>query len=511
MGAYKIMKLELIQENKTKILFAVILIVAIAVRILGWPTMISQVNVDEAMTAINAKAIAETGKDMYGTSFPVYLEAWGAMGQSVMLVYIMAFFIKLFGFSFITVRLPMLLISIISIIIFYKLVKAIWGNTKLALVAMVFVAICPWHLLQSIWSIDCNMFPHFMLFSVYLLVRGIQGKKWMLYLSMLFFALTMYTYGVSIYIVPFFLLICGIYLLVKKKVTIKEFILCIIIYLLFSLPILTMYFINAFHIETDIHIGPMTIQYFEANTRTSDMLFFAENIGETLINNITSLFNVFFLQYDRLEWNGTPYFGTVYHISLIFFFIAIVHIIRHKEKRNIGTFFMMVWLILSLLLGIIINGVNINRLNILWFSMLFFSIYGIYIVCKERKSWKYIITGIYVALFIGFNIYLHTTWLEKIDMSGCFSRGIIDGVHYATTIEKDTVYYHNVENIYVRFQNAIDNTTFEHIDNLEELSDKLKNKQEDEAFVMDGTEIEELNIDFNQYQYEQFGNTFIIY
>ena len=138
------MKPELTQENKTRILFALILIIAIAVRIWGWPTMISQVNVDEAMTAINAKAIAETGKDMYETGFPVYLAAWGAMGQSVMLVYIMAFFIKLFGFSFVTVRLPMLLISIISIIVFYKLVKAIWGNTKLALAAMAVVAICTW-------------------------------------------------------------------------------------------------------------------------------------------------------------------------------------------------------------------------------------------------------------------------------------------------------------------------------------------------------------------------------
>lgn len=511
MGAYKTMKPELTQENKTRILFALILIIAIAVRIWGWPTMISQVNVDEAMTAINAKAIAETGKDMYGTSFPVYLEAWGAMGQSVMLVYIMAFFIKLFGFSFVSIRLPMLLISIISIIVFYKLVKAIWGNTKLALSAMAFVAICPWHLLQSIWSIDCNMFPHFMLISVYLLLRGIQGKKWMLYLSMLFFALTMYTYGVSIYIVPFFLLICGIYLLVKKKVTVKEFILCIIIYLLFSLPILTMYFINAFHIETDIHIGPMTIQYFKANTRTSDMLFFSENMWETFISNAKSLFQMFFGQYDSLEWNGTIYFGTVYHISLFFFFVALVHLITHKEERNVGTFFMTTWLILSVILGFIINNVNINRINILWFPMLFFSIYGIYVVCKESKIWKYIIVGIYIALFISFNIYLHTTWLEKIDMSGCFSRRIIDGVHYAATLEKDTVYYHNVENIYVRFQNAIDNTTFEHTDSLEKLSDKLKSKQENEAFVMDGTEIEELNIDLIQYQYKQFENTFVIY
>ena len=58
-----------------KILFILILVIAIGVRIISWPNAISQVNVDEAMTAVNAKAIAENGVDMNGTSFPVYLEA----------------------------------------------------------------------------------------------------------------------------------------------------------------------------------------------------------------------------------------------------------------------------------------------------------------------------------------------------------------------------------------------------------------------------------------------------
>ena len=75
------------------------------------------------MTAINANAIAETGKDIYGTSFPVYLEAWRVFGQSVFLMYCIAICIKIFGISLIAVRLPMLLISIISLFVFYDLKK----------------------------------------------------------------------------------------------------------------------------------------------------------------------------------------------------------------------------------------------------------------------------------------------------------------------------------------------------------------------------------------------------
>lgn len=497
--------------TKYKILFIIILFIAIAFRMFSWPTAISQINSDEAMTALNAKTIAESGKDMYGTSFPVYLEAWGSMGQSVMLMYFMAFFIKLFGFSMITVRLPMLIISIVSIIVFYCLVDKIFGNKKLSLFAMAFVSICPWHLLQSIWSIDCNMFPHFMLISVYLLYIGIN-KKWSLYLSMFFFALTMYTYGVSIYIVPFFLLICAIYLLVKKKITIKDLIVCIVIYLLFSVPILTMYFINALKIDTTIHIGPMTIQYFSANSRTGDMLFFSQNIGHTFINNLKCLVLTFLVQYDGLEWNGTRIFGTVYHISLIFFFIGIIYLMRHKEDRNDGTFLWGIWLILSIILGLIINEVNINRLNIIWFPTLFFSVYGIYVVCKNRKILKYGLSIIYITLFVSFSVYLYSTHTSAIDMSGCFSRKVLDAVHYASsTLEKSVVYYCNVPSIYVRFQDALDDIPSEHVSDLDVFANRLENKKDDEAFVIMSSELDSSTINVDNYNYERFGEAFVIY
>lgn len=511
-----------IEENKLHIiLFILILLVAIGTRMFAWPYGISQVNVDEAMTAINSKALADGGVDMYGTSFPVYLEAWGTGGQSVVLFYLMAFFFKIFGVSMVTVRLPMLLVSILSIIVFYDLIKHIFNNKKLALFAMAFVSICPWHLLQSIWSIDCNMFPHFMLFSVYFLYRGISDKKWMLYLSMVFFALTMYTYGVSLYIVPFFLLACAIYLIVKKKVTIKELIICIVIYLLVSFPIIIMYVINALKIDTDIHLGPITIQYFDAYSRTDDMIFFSQNIGETFIKNVTSLFKVFFMQYDGLEWNGTKIFGTVYHISLFFFIYGILNLMINKKERNIGTFFMTVWLILSFILGIIIREVNINRINILWFPTLFFSFYGIYSIYSDIKShskkenekiFKYAIIAIYLVLFISFTTYLYSTYTSKIDMSGCFARKITDAAHYVTAdLKKDVVYYCPVTSMYIRFQDIIDNVTSEHISNKQEFADRIKNKKDTEAFVITEYELENSSIDITNYEHKKFGITYVIY
>lgn len=49
--------------NSKKIIFWILIIIGISVRIYNYPSAISEMNGDEIMTAINAKAIADTGKD----------------------------------------------------------------------------------------------------------------------------------------------------------------------------------------------------------------------------------------------------------------------------------------------------------------------------------------------------------------------------------------------------------------------------------------------------------------
>lgn len=371
-------------KDKYKILFVAIFLIAVITRVILWPTLL-EANIDEAMTAINASSIANTGKDIYGVSFPVYLEAWGFAGQSVLLSYLIVFCIKMFGMIMFSIRLPLLLISLISIIVFYDFTKRIFKDKKIALLAMFLLSITPWHILQSKWSIDCNMFPHFALFSMYFLYRGITEKKLYLYISMIFFGLTMYTYGVSIYFVPLFLLISAIYLLINKKISIKELIICILIYMLIFMPLFVMYIINFFKIDKEIKLGIFTITYFSETTRTNDMLLFSDNILSQLLKNIISLLSVIFLQYDNLPWNATSIFGTTYHISIIFIIISLINYFRKKEN-NIGIKLFVLWFILSLFVGIFINETNINRLNIIWYPLIFFILYGLLICFKNKKT-----------------------------------------------------------------------------------------------------------------------------
>lgn len=415
--------------NKEHIMVGIIIIFAIIFRIYMWPNALSEVNCDEAMTALNAKSIAETGTDIYGTSFPVYFEAWKLAGQSALLTYLMAFCIKIFGFSIFSIRLPSLVISIIPIFLIYDFCKKVFDNKKIATIVLIFLAINPWHIMQSKWALDCNLFPHLMLIATYLLYRGMENKK-CLYTSMLIYGISMYAYGIALYIVPFFLLIASIILYRKKAVTPKDIIISIIIYVMISTPIFLMAIVNYFKLP-EIKIGNITIQYFKDSDRTNDMLIFSENKLEKLKGNLKNLFNVIVKQDDGLNWNSIHNFGVYYYFSVPFLIIGLYSCIKHKKGILI-----LVWFGLSILVGILINDININRLNVIWYPIMILCGYGIYEIINKIKdrTVEYIILALYIIVFALFNNTYYKTAIGEIGSNWCWSAGLSKAIEYAVQI-----------------------------------------------------------------------------
>ncbi|MFR8104511.1 MAG: ArnT family glycosyltransferase [Clostridia bacterium] len=533
------------QRIFTRINMAIFLlfVLAIVIRIWQWPAGISQINCDEAMTALNAKAIAETGKDIYGASFPVYFEAWGYAGQSAMLTYFMAISIKLFGMSLFSIRLPMLLVSILAIFVFYDLVKRISKNQKIAIIALALIAICPWQIIQSKYSLDCNMLPHFFLFSIWLLVIGLEKRKWCFYLSMIGFALTMYTYGIALYLVPGFLLIAAIYLMYTKRIHAKELIVCIAIYTIFSAPLLLMYVINFLGWDT-FSIGPITIQHFENSTRTSDMLLFSPQKIKQGIANLTTLGKMIIFQYDGLPWNAMKTIGTIYPITLILSIIGLIHIgtkekkkpkekSKKREKIYRPEILILIWLILCLCTGILINDANINRLNTIWYPLLILAAYGIIEVIlkiSQKKNVRKVIAGIFAGVYgilaIVFLSSFYQVHTKVIDNSYCFAKGYTDAITQMQKIGKQTIYIDNTSNnryqaekqsVYISYAKASNKPEEEEIAYIE-IRDKEIEKRgfndigKNEAYILEkATAISLLQENVNRYEYEQFGEYIAVY
>lgn len=432
--------------TKERILFFIILLIGILVRVIKWPNMIELVHLDEAMTAINAKTIAEQGIDMYGTTYPVFFETWKWGGQTAVLTYLMALAIKILGFNMIAIRMPTLIVSILSIVIIYLLTNKLFHNKKMALIAMFLTAISPWHILQSLFALDCNMFPHVTLFAVFLLCNGIEeNKRFYLYLSMVFFAIAMYTYGLALYFIPLFLLILAIYLLKTKKIKVRDILISIVIYLTISMPILLMYFINFFQLET-IKIGQISIPFLPEFQRMSDILIFADNIPSQLCENISNMLTILVLQTDGQVWSAIPFFGATYCISLIFLVYGIYYYFC-KKKRDIKDTsaipIIYIWILVALGIGISIKELTIYKINIIWYPILILIAFGIdKFLEKIKPKIKYIniiIIVIYLILLVSFFIAFNTNYMKDLTGSTLWDSGLVEAIRYVEDKEIDKV------------------------------------------------------------------------
>ena len=538
-------------NKKQLIIFLIIIIIAIFVRIYKFPNALKEVNSDEMMLAVNAKSIADTGKDINGISYPVYLLGFG--GQSVLLLYLIVFCIKIFGYSLFAIRLPLLIISIVSLVVFYDLIRRISKNNTIALIGLGLLAISPWHILQGMWALDCNILPHILLIAVYLLYIGILKKsRWTLYLSMVFFALTLYSYGIAIYFTPILLLALAIYLRRKKKISMPDLIICIVIFSILAMPIILMFAINILKTNQSIYLGNITIPYYENLSRTDDMLFFSPNILVQLFINIGFTVLMILGEFDGCVWNSSLIFGTAYHITLVLVIVAIIIKIKNKASHihfglsdvfssttdsiqettnidinlqdNFPRFLILSWLCTSIFTGIVINQTNINRLNTIWYPLIMLATFALYYFynyfkrletnnengSKKSKIYAISIISIFVILFTSYLIYFNCYYANKIDMSICFSRGMEQALEYTNTLPIDSVKVDNLDNdgsidIYIKSNNYFTDKIFDEMRSQDELNNAL-NDLDGEVLIIN----EKRNVNIDNYDYVKFGEYYVV-
>lgn len=409
-------------------IFAALMLLALGVRAWQFGSIPGGMNQDGAMAAVDAKALADYATDRYGMHMPVHFTAWGYGQMSVLLSYLMVPFIKLFGLSAVTARLPMLLVSLCGMAAAYFLFRRLFG-VRAGQIVLAFLIFNPWHFMQSRWALDCNVFPHMFLLGVFFMLKGIADKKRYLFISMVFYALCMYSYGISFYTVPVFLLAICIYMLVKKVIGWKEAGISAGVYALVSWPIYTTMALNTLRLKT-IETPFFTMPFFPDSVRSQDILFFADDKWEQLGTNIKAMMSVI-LEGDTLPWNTIPGFGTIYTCFLLFVPVGIyyaVHVYR-KEKdliKRTGCLSLLFFFGIGILAGILTASVNVNRINIMMYPMILFAAMGIYFVYESRKKLALVLVPVYLLLGVMFVNQYFTDYAESIRYS--FFDGFIEAV-----------------------------------------------------------------------------------
>ena len=401
---------------KELIVFTTVCLLALSIRLWRFGSIPAGMNQDGAMAAVDAKALAEHGTDRYGMLFPVHFTAWGFGQMSVLLSYCMVPLIKLFGMNSITARLPILIASMAGVIAIYFVVRRLLG-VRAAQIALLLTAFNPWHFLQSRWALDCNMLPHMFILGLLFLLEGLNRRRWYVYLSMVFFALCMYSYGIAFYTVPVFLAAMAIYILKQRVMNCRDILLCAGVYLLLSCPIYLTMLINTLGIST-IETPFFTIPFFPNSVRSRDILFFSDAPQKQLLSNFQSLMHT--IAYgDNAPWNTIPGFGAINLCFVPFILLGLCFIIDllRKERsavRKIGLFSLISFFGVGVLAGLITKNVNVNRANMILYPNIILAAVGIYFVYLNSRMLFSAIVQTFVILSALLVITYFTDYAEEV-------------------------------------------------------------------------------------------------
>lgn len=512
-----------VSEKTYRILFILAVFTAVFIRIWKFGQVPGGFNQDGAMAAVDAKALAEYGTDRFGMRFPVHLTAWGIGQMSALPSYLMIPFIKGFGLVPWAVRLPSLLLSLAGLACLYGFARDVFGK-EVGLFVLWFGAINPWHILQSRWTVDCNLYAHFFLFGVFFLNRAVEKvrRRGYLCLSMVMFGLCMYCYGISIYTMPVFLIAACVYLLAVKKISFADAALSAAVWLFVAWPFIAVMAINFFRWET-VETPFFTLPFFPDSVRSSDILFFSPNKLSQLAENVKSLLGITIMQTKDLPWNDVRNFGTMYLFSMPFAVLGLGGLF-YEFRKKAGAVLLAIFLGTGVWCGLTTNAVNVNRLNIIYYPIIVLAGIGIYDVLRmiSLPRLKYAVAAAYGVMFLLFAREYFTGF--AVDVSAQFEENLGDALSSLKESDAEKIYItatnRKVSEILTLFWCDIDAEYFQGVKTPEgqlPYSEKYKFHEPGELTVDTAENADYLIVpgelelfDDSLYTWEQFGGYYVV-
>ena len=371
-------------KYKIMLLFAFILHIGVFIYFM----VKKPINIDEAMTVLNANSLAKSGTDILGEKLPIYFDTWLHGGQSPFATYLVAIMIKLFGYSLFVTRVPMFVFSILGLIAFYKFLKeVIPENETLINIAFCLACISPWHLYSSAFTLDCNFLPHIAMFGMYFLAKGINSTKSKYFVfSMLFFGLGFYCYILSAIIIPVLLAVLFLILLIKKKVSFKNTIISVITIFIVAIPFILQGLVQ-FGIIENLNFLGFSISKMPYYSRGSELKLnnILENLGEGIIS-------LLFTDIYSFNAKGVNSFNFANSFGSVALLAGVITLILNKiRKRNDFGIFLKAVIISTLVSSATVCSLTfyataLYRYNIYNYIFIIISAYGIYSVSKLFKK-----------------------------------------------------------------------------------------------------------------------------
>ena len=506
------------------------------------------INIDEAMTVLNANSLAKSGADILGEKLPIYFDTWLHGGQSPFATYLVAIMIKLFGYSLFVTRVPMFVFSMLGLIAFYKFLKeVIPENETLINIAFCLACISPWHLYTSAFTLDCNFLPHIAMFGMYFLAKGINSKKSKYFVfSMLFFGLGFYCYILSAIIIPVLLTVLFLILLIKKKVSFKNTIISVITIFIVAIPFILQGLVQ-FGIIENLNFLGFSISKMPYYSRGSELKLnnILENLGEGIIS-------LLFTDIYSFNAKGVNSFNFANSFGSVALLAGVITLILNKiRKRNDFGIFLKAVIISTLVSSATVCSLTfyataLYRYNIYNYIFIIISAYGIYSVSKLFKKPRFKeVTSLLVATSLIITTYCFAYYYKNdvINTNTFYTSSIEECLNYnksnknvtlvcvdeETNINSgqitermiiDTLYHHINEKDFIDIEALLykagyfNNNDFSNLPKFtKDNSIEFKNPKEkiiEDYVIVYSPQLKNLKYDKNQYEIIDFGSFVVL-
>lgn len=190
-------------DKLTKTLLFLIISLAFFLRIYKITSIPPSLNWDETSIGYNAYSVLKTGRDEWGEFMPLHFRSFGEYKLPAQ-IYASIPAIAIFGLNEFGVRITPVVYGTLTVLLLYFLVNELFKKKEVSLISAFFLAISPWHIQLTRGSFESSFSLFWFVMAVWLLVKGLRNQKWII-LSMIPFAISVYTYNTARVFTPLFL------------------------------------------------------------------------------------------------------------------------------------------------------------------------------------------------------------------------------------------------------------------------------------------------------------------
>ena len=205
---------------------------------------------------------------------------------------------------------------------------------------MLLLAIAPWHILLTRWTLDYGLIPFTFGLAILVLMKAARKKSTGLYvLASALAALNMYSYGSANIVIPVFLLLCVFFLMRDGILSIRQLFLCMLMFLLVCAPLFLFYFINVCKLP-EIITPFFSVERFRSDHTASVFLSFSDlflrgegikNIKELLLYLSVGVENGEYYTYMPGYWT---FYVFTFPVTLVGFVVSLKRMRKGRREAT---------------------------------------------------------------------------------------------------------------------------------------------------------------------------------